>query len=123
MNDNNILPINNDIPLEVVLKWTIKEKNKTENMYNEIKQKYINALSVNKKLTKRINKYINKENEKTNSCFTEKEFNILKERNKKLSKEIAKLKKENSQLISENISKNVITQKVTFFQRLRSAFL
>lgn len=28
MNDNNILPINNDIPLEVVLKWTIKEKNK-----------------------------------------------------------------------------------------------
>ena len=123
MNDNNILPINNDIPLEVVLKWTIKEKNKTENMYNEIKQKYINALSVNKKLTKRINKYINKENEKTNSCFTENEFNILKERNKKLSKEIAKLKKENSQLISENISKNVITQKVTFFQRLRSAFL
>lgn len=123
MNDNNILPINNDIPLEVVLKWTIKEKNKTENMYNKIKQKYINALSVNKKLTKRINKYINKENEKTNSCFTEKEFNTLKERNKKLSKEIAKLKKENSQLISENISKNVITQKVTFFQRLRSAFL
>ena len=123
MNDNNILPINNDIPLEVVLKWTIKEKNKVENMYNEIKQKYINALSVNKKLTKRINKYINKENEKTNSCFTEKEFNMLKERNKKLSKEIAKLKKENSQLISENINKNVITQKVTFFQRLRSAFL
>lgn len=122
MNDNNILPINNDIPLEVVLKWTIKEKNKTENMYNEIKQKYINALSVNKKLTKRINKYINKENEKTNSCFTEKEFNMLKERNKKLSKEIAKLKKENSQLISENISKNVIVQKVSFFQKLRNAF-
>lgn len=122
MNDNNILPINNDIPLEVVLKWTIKEKNKVENMYNEIKQKYINALSVNKKLTKRINKYINKENEKTNSCFTEKEFNTLKERNKKLSKEIAKLKKENSQLISEKINKNVIVQKVSFFQKLRNAF-
>lgn len=122
MNDNNILPINNDIPLEVVLKWTIKEKNKVEGMYNEIKQKYINALSVNKKLTKRINKYINKENEKTNSCFTEKEFNTLKERNKKLSKEIAKLKKENSQLISEKINKNVIVQKVSFFQKLRNAF-
>lgn len=122
MNDNNILPINNDIPLEVVLKWTIKEKNKVEGMYNEIKQKYINALSVNKKLTKRINKYINKENEKTNSCFTEKEFNTLKERNKKLSKEIAKLRKENSQLISEKINKNVIVQKVSFFQKLRNAF-
>lgn len=122
MNDNNILPINNDIPLEVVLKWTIKEKNKVENMYNEIKQKYINALSVNKKLTKRINKYINKENEKTNIRFTEKEFNILKERNKKLSKEIAKLRKENSQLISEKINKNVIVQKVSFFQKLRNAF-
>lgn len=122
MNNNNILPINNDIPLEVVLKWTIKEKNKVEGMYNEIKQKYINALSVNKKLTKRINKYINKENEKTNSCFTEKEFNILKERNKKLSKEIAKLRKENSQLISEKINKNVIVQKVSFFQKLRNAF-
>lgn len=122
MNDNNILPINNDIPLEVALKWTIKEKNKVENMYNEIKQKYINALSVNKKLTKRINKYINKENEKTNIRFTEKEFNILKERNKKLSKEIAKLRKENSQLISEKINKNVIVQKVSFFQKLRNAF-
>lgn len=122
MNDNNILPINNDIPLEVVLKWTIKEKNKVENMYNEIKQKYINALSVNKKLTKRINKYINKENEKTNNRFTEKEFNILKERNKKLSKEIAKLRKENSQLISEKINKKVIVQKVSFFQKLRNAF-
>jgi hypothetical protein len=122
MNDNNILPINNDIPLEVVLKWTIKEKNKVENMYNEIKQKYINALSVNKKLTKRINKYINKENEKTNIRFTEKEFNILKERNKKLSKEIAKLRKENSQLISEKINKKVIVQKVSFFQKLRNAF-
>lgn len=122
MNDNNILPINNDIPLEVVLKWTIKEKNKVENMYNEIKQKYINALSVNKKLTKRINKYINKENEKTNIRFTEKEFNILKERNKKLSKEIAKLRKENSQLISEKINKNVIVQKVSFFQKLKNAF-
>ena len=122
MNDNNILPINNDIPLEVVLKWTIKEKNKVEGMYNEIKQKYINALSVNKKLTKRINKYINKENEKTNNRFTEKEFNILKERNKKLSKEIAKLKKENSQLISEKINKNVIVQKVSFFQKLKNAF-
>ena len=122
MNDNNILPINNDIPLEVVLKWTIKEKNKVEGMYNEIKQKYINALSVNKKLTKRINKYINKENEKTNSCFTEKEFNTLKERNKKLSREIAKLKKENSQLISEKINKKVMVQKVSFFQKLRNAF-
>ena len=122
MNDNNILPINNDIPLEVVLKWTIKEKNKVEGMYNEIKQKYINALSVNKKLTKRINKYINKENEKTNIRFTEKEFNTLKERNKKLSKEIAKLKKENSQLISEKINKNVIVQKVSFFQKLKNAF-
>lgn len=122
MNNNNILPINNDIPLEVVLKWTIKEKNKVEGMYNEIKQKYINALSVNKKLTKRINKYINKENEKTNSCFTEKEFNTLKERNKKLSKEIAKLRKENSQLISEKINKNVIVQKVSFFQKLKNAF-
>ena len=122
MNNNNILPINNDIPLEVVLKWTIKEKNKVEGMYNEIKQKYINALSVNKKLTKRINKYINKENEKTNSCFTEKEFNTLKERNKKLSREIAKLKKENSQLISEKINKKVMVQKVSFFQKLRNAF-
>lgn len=122
MNNNNILPINNDIPLEVVLKWTIKEKNKVEGMYNEIKQKYINALSVNKKLTKRINKYINKENEKTNSCFTEKEFNTLKERNKKLSREIAKLRKENSQLISEKINKKVMVQKVSFFQKLRNAF-
>lgn len=99
-----------------------KGKNKVEGMYNEIKQKYINALSVNKKLTKRINKYINKENEKTNSCFTEKEFNTLKERNKKLSREIAKLRKENSQLISEKINKNVIVQKVSFFQKLRNAF-
>ena len=96
-NNNNKRP-NDKIPTSVILKYIVKERDKWRDMYYFAKDKCIKSEKELKGLQKQITRYQQARNEE-GKFISQEQYNSVRNRNKKLSEEIAKLKREQSVLI------------------------
>ena len=97
MDNNNKRP-NDNIPTSVILKYIVKERDKWRDMYYFAKDKCIKSEKELKGLQKQITPYQQARNEE-GKFISQEQYNSVRNRNKKLSEEIAKLRSENSEMI------------------------
>lgn len=97
MNNKNKRP-NDNIPTSVILKYIVSERDKWRDMYYFAKDKCIKSDKELKGLQKQITRYQQARNEK-GKFISQEQYNAVKARNKKLSEEVAKLRRENSEMI------------------------
>lgn len=97
MNSKNKRP-NDNIPTSVILKYIVSERDKWRDMYYFAKDKCIKSDKELKGLQKQITRYQQARNEK-GKFISQEQYNAVKARNKKLSEEVAKLRRENSEMI------------------------
>ena len=97
MNSKNKRP-NDNIPTSVILKYIVSERDKWRNMYYFAKDKCIKSDKELKGLQKQITRYQQARNEQ-GKFISQEQNNAVKARNKKLSEEVAKLRRENSEMI------------------------
>lgn len=97
MNSKNKRP-NDNIPTSVILKYIVSERDKWRDMYYFAKDKCIKSDKELKGLQKQITRYQQARNEQ-GKFISQEQYNAVKARNKKLSEEVAKLRRENSEMI------------------------
>jgi len=97
MNSKNKRP-NDNIPTSVILKYIVSERDKWRDMYYFAKDKCIKSEKELKGLQKQITRYQQARNEQ-GKFISQEQYNAVKARNKKLSEEVAKLRRENSEMI------------------------
>lgn len=97
MNNKNKRP-NDNIPTSVILKYIVSERDKWKGMYYFAKDKCIKSDKELKGLQKQITRYQQARNEQ-GKFISQEQYNAVKARNKKLSEEVAKLMRENSEMI------------------------
>lgn len=97
MNSKNKRP-NDNIPTSVILKYIVSERDKWRDMYYFAKDKCIKSDKELKGLQKQISRYQQARNEE-GKFISQEQYNAVKARNKKLSEEVAKLRRENSEMI------------------------
>lgn len=97
MNNKNKRP-NDNIPTSVILKYIVSERDKWKGMYYFAKDKCIKSEKELKGLQKQITRYQQARNEE-GKFISQEQYNAVKARNKKLSEEVAKLRRENSEMI------------------------
>jgi hypothetical protein len=97
MNNKNKRP-NDNIPTSVILKYIVSERDKWRDMYYFAKDKCIKSDKELKGLQKQITRYQQARNEQ-GKFISQEQYNAVKARNKKLSEEVAKLRRENSEMI------------------------
>lgn len=97
MNNKNKRP-NDNIPTSVILKYIVSERDKWKGMYYFAKDKCIKSDKELKGLQKQITRYQQARNEQ-GKFISQEQYNAVKARNKKLSEEVAKLRRENSEMI------------------------
>lgn len=96
--DNNSKRPNDNIPTSVILKYIVKERDKWRDMYYFAKDKCIKSEKELKRLQKQITRYQQARNEE-GKFISQEQYNSVRNRNKKLSEEVAKLRSENSEMI------------------------
>lgn len=97
MNSKNKRP-NDNIPTSVILKYIVSERDKWRDMYYFAKDKCIKSDKELKGLQKQITRYQQARNEQ-GKFISQEQYNAVKARNKKLSEEVAKLRREKSEMI------------------------
>lgn len=97
MNNKNKRP-NDNIPMSVILKYIVSERDKWKDMYYFAKDKCIKSEKELKGLQKQITRYQQARNEE-GKFISQEQYNSVRKRNKKLSEEVAKLRAENSEMI------------------------
>lgn len=97
MNSKNKRP-NDNIPTSVILKYIVSERDKWRDMYYFAKDKCIKSDKELKGLQKQISRYQQARNEE-GKFISQEQYNAVRKRNKKLSEEIAKLRREKSEMI------------------------
>ena len=97
MDNNNKRP-NDNIPTSVILKYIVKERDKWRDMYYFAKDKCIKSEKELKGLQKQITRYQQARNEE-GKFISQEQYKSVRNRNKKLSEEVAKLRSENSEMI------------------------
>lgn len=97
MDNNNKRP-NDNIPTSVILKYIVKERDKWKDMYYFAKDKCIKSEKELKGLQKQISRYQQARNEE-GKFISQEQYNAVRKRNKKLSEEVAKLRREKSEMI------------------------
>lgn len=97
MNSKNKRP-NDNIPTSVILKYIVSEREKWRDMYYFAKDKCIKSDKELKGLQKQISRYQQARNEE-DKFISQEQYNAVRKRNKKLSEEVAKLRREKSEMI------------------------
>ena len=97
MNSKNKRP-NDNIPTSVILKYIVSERDKWRDMYYFAKDKCIKSDKELKGLQKQITRYQQARNEQ-GKFISQEQYNAVKARNKKLSEEVVKLRREKSEMI------------------------
>lgn len=97
MNSKNKRP-NDNIPTSVILKYIVSERDRWKEMYYFAKDKCIKSENELKGLQKQITRYQQARNEE-GKFISQEQYNSVRKRNKKLSEEVAKLRRENSEMI------------------------
>ena len=97
MNIKNKRP-NDNIPTSVILKYIVSERDKWRDMYYFAKDKCIKSDKELKGLQKQISRYQQARNEE-GKFISQEQYNAVRKRNKKLSEEVAKLRREKSEMI------------------------
>lgn len=97
MNSKNKRP-NDNIPTSVILKYIVSERDKWRDMYYFAKDKCIKSDKELKGLQKQISRYQQARNEE-GKFISQEQYNAVRKRNKKLSEEVAKLRREKSEMI------------------------
>ena len=97
MNNMNKRP-NDNIPTSVILKYIVSERDRWKDMYYFAKDKCIKSENELKGLQKQISRYQQARNEE-GKFISQEQYNSVRKRNKKLSEEVAKLRRENSEMI------------------------
>lgn len=97
MNSKNKRP-NDNIPTSVILKYIVSERDKWRDMYYFAKDKCIKSDKELKGLQKQISRYQQARN-KEGKFISQEQYNAVRKRNKKLSEEVAKLRREKSEMI------------------------
>lgn len=89
---------NDNIPTSVILKYIVSERDKWRDMYYFAKDKCIKSDKELKGLQKQISRYQQARNEE-GKFISQEQYNAVRKRNKKLSEEVAKLRREKSEMI------------------------
>lgn len=97
MNSKNKRP-NDNIPTSVILKYIVSERDKWRDMYYFAKDKCIKSDKELKGLQKQISRYQQARNEE-GKFISQEQYNAVRKRNKKLSEEVVKLRREKSEMI------------------------
>ena len=97
MNNKNKRP-NDNIPTSVILKYIVSERDRWKDMYYFAKDKCIKSENELKGLQKQISRYQQARNEE-GKFISQEQYNSVRKTNKKLSEEVAKLRRENSEMI------------------------
>lgn len=98
MDNNKKKRPNDNIPTSVILKYIVSERDKWKDMYYFAKDKCIKSEKELKGLQKQITRYQQARNEE-GKFISQEQYNSVRNRNKKLSEEVAKLRAEKSEMI------------------------
>ena len=93
-----ISEVNKDIPIEVLFKYAVQERNQALSRYEAIQAEVDKLRRENESLRNRMAK-IQGATDEAGNVVTEEQYKCVKARNKKLAEEVARLRGENSDMV------------------------